>query len=92
MIHPIALTTGTMATATIGTIVIKTVGTTVTRIVGITETKTAGTTVATIVGTMDVMTSVGIIDARSSRSLPIRTTAQISIGTVRKYNLRATTT
>ena len=77
MTLPIALITGTMATVTIGTIAIKTAGT---------------ITVATIVGTMDVMTSVGIIDARSSRSLPIRTTAQISIGTVRKYNLRATTT
>ena len=77
MTLPIALITGTMATVTIGTIAIKTAGT---------------ITVATIVGTMDVMTIVGITDALSSRSLPIRTTAQISIGTVRKYNLRATTT
>lgn len=77
MTLPIALITGTMATVTIGTIAIKTAGT---------------ITVATIVGTMDVMTSVGITDARSSRNLPIQTTAQISIGTVRRYNLRATTT
>ena len=77
MTLPIALTTGTIATVTTGTIAIKTAGT-------ITETTTAGT--------MGVMTTVGITDAPSSRNHPIHTIAQISIGTVRRYSLRAITT
>ena len=77
MTLPIALITGTMATVTIGTTAIKTVGT-------ITETTT--------VGTMGVMTTVGITDTLSSRNHPIHTIAQISIGTVHRYSLRAITT